>query len=454
MSGSLKDESQEDDLTGAFLISVGAPPNEHDSPRGMGSFAVLPQDCLDNLLFFLSLYDCLSLSCTSLTLMEEINRSELKRRRKRMKQTFAYTCLPEQGNYNLVKASESSDCPPENIFLLPTVRNRVEALCRTLPATYPARTMALQLATEMDRDDEQDLVPLDQEEEEGISQRFRLAFHVQQAFLGLHRYHALLLAQAIRSEPSPWNGVEQEGGRVLTVHLERYIGDVLCAYYLMGHSVSGIVEGGPTERAWMDQILAQASNHDSVSSYRAWIYLHSTLLRTAPFTWEQQRYLGMSFPTSSLASLLDVSQGSLLRPHLPFSCGPRNTNHSKRIKVWDALWSLETLRTTLHDFGRLGPTFRGRDFIQSQTVFPSSCIRVTREFVSMSPDAYSNVSNLSPFLQSWRSGEESVIAWLLFMQKEAGKARPMTVSPPLVTVKCTNREPDERIVAADDHIAI
>lgn len=417
--------------------------NSHTAETvSMGFFSLLPQDCLDNLMSFVSLFDCLKLSRTSLMFMEELNR-ELKKRRKRMKQSYAYSCLPEhEGQYKLLTVADGLKQSSRNTFVLPTVRDRVESLHHALPASHSARPMALDMLNEIDREEREiENAPLEEnndDEEENISERFRVVFQIQQNLIRAHRYHAILLTSAITSNPSPWSGVVQDGGRILTIQLQHYIGDVLCAYYLMGHSISGIVEGGPTESAWIDTLLLEANVNTRVAtnSYHAWIYLHSTLLRIAPFTWEQQKHLGIALPTSAYTSSLDVAKGSLLRPHLPFYCG-RHNNHAKRVQLWEALRNLGSHRTKLNSFGRLGPTFRGRDLIRSQTVFPSGCLGVSRDLFNMNPDEYSNVAELSPFLRSWASSsDESTISWLLFMHIEAGRTRPMTVAPPLVTVKC------------------
>ena len=454
-----QNESRKNNEFSSRVDRVDVPPLDHnyDSRHDirMGSFSVLPQDCLNNFLSFVSLRGCLNLALTSLRFMEEINGSELQRRQRRMNTSFAYSF--DQGNNSnckLIKATDriSKRASLQNIFLLPSGRDRIESLCHALPRSYPNRAMAILLLDGMNEVEQHETSHNDihheiDDQENNITTRFQVAFQIQKSLLRWHRYHAILLSDAIRANPDHWNGApvqQTRENRLLTVPLEQYIGDVLCAYFLMGHSVAGLVEGGPAEHAWMDELLAemQETNQSPAISYRAWIYLHSTLLRTAPFTWEQQSRLGIISPLSSHSSFLDVAQGSLLLPHHPFVHG-RNSknNHTKRIQLWDALRSLQSLRTTLNDFGRLGPTFRGRDLIQSQTVFPSSSIGVAREFMGMSPEEYSNITSFSPFLQSWASGEESVVAWLLFMHQEAGKARPLTVSPPLVTVKSsTNSE--------------
>lgn len=308
--------------------------------------------------------------------------------------------------------------------MLPSVRDRMESLCRALPTNGFHKEEALRIFHEINRpNDEIVVLSFLESAEEGISERFRAAFQSQQMLLRSHRLHASLLSSVISGNPSHSALQHQQHGEdTFIAPLDWYICDVLCASYLISHAEASLVEGGPTESAWMDKILSERQQRaqQAFFCYHAWTYLHSSLLRIAPFTLGQQRQLGIS-------SL--VAEGD--RQHLPFSCGRRN--HVKQVQVWNSLGNLQPLRTTLNDFGRLGPTFRGRDLIQSRTVFAPSCLDVTREFVGMHGD----FSTMSPFLRSWRAGEESVITWLLFMHREAGKARPMTVSPPVVAVKAS-----------------
>lgn len=415
-------------------------------------FSVLPKDCLDKVLSFLTLRECLAIGSTSLTFMGEI-RSDLKRRRNKMTQSFAYTCtwLPPDNTsretkpykHQLVHAKNGE----EDGTLLPTVRDRVESLCRALPrSTHPSSAMAQDLLDEINRDDDDDIGQVNNNNNN--SQTFQDALDVNRNLVRAHRLHANLLSQAIYADP------DTPDPNRLTVTLEQYMSDVLCAFYLMGHSVAGIAEGGPTEAEWMDAILSEIpwvdtdsdrsedgyrsedSNRSEIASvttcYRAWIFLHSTLLRLAPFTQEQQVRLGL-VAALPFGSTFDTG---LLEPYRPF-CGHE---FAKRwLDVKDRLnqrWV--AMRITLNDFGRLGPTFRGRYLIQSQTFFPLCCWSAMYKFLNTEPEEYT--CPRTPFMRLWIKGELPVITWLLFMQEEANKVRPMTVSPPVVTLDCSNSE--------------
>jgi hypothetical protein len=280
------------------------------------------------------------------------------------------------------------------------------------------------------------------------SQTFQDALDMNRNLVRSHRLHANLLSQSIYADPDTPNPNR------LTVTLEQYMSDVLCAFYLMGHSVAGIVEGGPTEAEWMDAVLSEMpwmdresdlsvdsnrsedSDRSKMASvntcYRAWILLHSTLLRLAPFTREQQVRLGLG-PSLPFGSTFDTG---LLEPYRPFR-GHEFARSFLRVKD-HLVQHLVPMRITLNDFGRLGPTFRGRDLIQSQTFFPLCCWLAMLQFLYTAPEAYTCPRTL--FMRLWIGGELPVITWLLFMQEEANKVRPMTVSPPVVTLDCSNRE--------------
>jgi hypothetical protein len=232
-------------------------------------------------------------------------------------------------------------------------------------------------------------------------------------------------------------------GHVLSVELRRYIGDVLCAFYLMGHSAAHIIEGGPTEEDWIGIIQSEipclveggddAQGFTAVGAaastwYRCWIFVHSTLLRTAPFTWGQQVRLRIA------KGVIDVPGDLRLRQHRPFA-GFDKTRFMRRLAL---LTNFESLKVNFIDFGPLGPTFRGRDLIQSHTVFPSSALGVAICFSDWSQADYdeSYIDGSPPaFLHSWSAGQDSIIQWLLLLHTESTRSRPITVAPHLVTIR-------------------
>lgn len=437
-------------MSPVFKEEVGRQKSDVDSSRPddvvqndkATSFSVLPQDCLDKMLSFLTLRECLTIGSTSLTFMVEI-RSDLKRRRNKMTQSFAYTGTwlsydtPAQSytlyRHKLVHANGEST----EDTLLPTVRDRVESLCLALPRSHPSSAMARELLDEINRDD----IGL-----QVNSETFQDALDMNTNLVRSHRLHANLLSQAIYANPYT------PDPNSLTVTLEQFMSDVLCAYYLMGHSVAGIAEGGPTEAEWMDVVLSYPwldSDSDllvdsnlseerceiaSVNHcYRGWIFLHSTFLRLAPFTREQQVRLGL-VSALPFGSTFDTG---ILEPYRPF-CGHEFARRWFEVKFHINQYWVE-MRITLSDFGRLGPTFLGRDSIQSYTDSPLSFWKGVFTFLSTKPEEYSCPRTDSQ--RSWIGGENAQVMFtrLLLMQEEANKVRPMMVSPPVVSLDLYTR---------------
>jgi hypothetical protein len=193
--------------------------------------------------------------------------------------------------------------------------------------------------------------------------------------------------------------------------------DVICAFYLMGPVVAGIVEGCPSERAWLDSILSvdvreNGPCNNGNATYHAWVYLFSMMIRLSPLSLEELLVLG-SLPTGS------TGDSDLF--HLPF-CGQEFL-----IRNWQLqqnLFHRAPIRMTVHDFGILGPTFRGRDRILSRDFMPLDLTFWMFEIVTR---------NTTDLMTS------HAVHFLLYMNEEAKKVRPMTVSPPVVTFDCTPR---------------
>eukprot|EP00540_Astrosyne_radiata_P023049 CAMPEP_0116833160 /NCGR_PEP_ID=MMETSP0418-20121206/6284_1 /TAXON_ID=1158023 /ORGANISM="Astrosyne radiata, Strain 13vi08-1A" /LENGTH=278 /DNA_ID=CAMNT_0004462583 /DNA_START=254 /DNA_END=1090 /DNA_ORIENTATION=- len=272
-----------------------------------------------------------------------------------------------------------------------------------------------------------------------------------------HKLHATILSNAMHSHPAHSNEGsvtaprQEDSLKALSVPLDRYVGDVLCIYYLIGHSVANMIEGGPDEEAWIDSIVdhMECTDEDLTSCdmdtitptnvgvsawYRAWVFLHCTLLRVAPFTPEQQRSLGILQNSGQEETAAKAGPLAYQFPPKPF----RGCNKSMLMRGISRITNFEPLHVTYNDFGRLGPTYRGRDLMQTQTLFPVSAVGVAIAFESMSPYAYYGSDfNLGRFLHSWVRGEDSVIQWLLALHSESGRSKPMTVAPPSVTIRCS-----------------
>jgi hypothetical protein len=286
---------------------------------------------------------------------------------------------------------------------------------------------------------------------------FRSCFFQLQNLTKAHRLHASLLSRCtITSNPTPCHpGFYTTTSRVsnssrLTVLLEHYIGDTLCAYYLMGHSIAGLVEGGPTHREWTKALftqLQQQNNQQSINAvawYQLCVYFHSALLRTFPFSPSQQAELGLS--VCGIRGATVPEKLTYIHPHYPYmgtgtSVVAETTELVQAFSGFTLTTPRATHRTTLNHFGPLGPDFRGRDRVQSNVMDPGFLVYRLQHPSFVIPSTWFLVEQKqhlildSPAFHSWFTAEDNVIQWMLELKQECGKTRPMTVVPPLVTIE-------------------
>ena len=155
------------------------------------------------------------------------------------------------------------------------------------------------------------------------------------------------------------------------------LGDVYIATVLMGNISAGIVEG-LSERKWVDSIFCEndlnhytnnnsihPSTYRAMAWYQAWIYLHSTLLRSIALTADERTQLGLSENGTTFtkrASPLrdtDYSDNTVrFFPPAPF----RGVFTSRTFMRMHRKLKTDDGRLTVlfRDFAALGPTFRGR----------------------------------------------------------------------------------------------
>ena len=416
--------------------------------------AELPLDCLDVVLSFAGFKAILVLGSTSVLFFRQVQ-TELKRRKDRFHQTFYFTDQhdPRVYLYRSTKCAPGEYLSRSRIFLLPTVRDRIDSLAEVLPSSYPSYAKVIALRGFIRQSIKPDAVS-------GHDCCFSQLMSNHRQLILCHRLHSEILAEAIFAVPDNierrLSGVQSGVEAVLNVSLERYIGDVMCAFYLMGHTVSQIVEGGPGESTWVRRIYSElnmsASDRDEVDPsegettagpvcsytwYRTWVFLHSSLLRIAPTSWDQQKRLGIASPTpeiSSSTASIDVARGSLLSPPRPFA------GEGSKLALIGALSRIShssPLRVTYNSFGRLGPIFRGRDLIQSHVIQLRNVVNLYHTFDLLAPEEYSRgpVSGMPPFLRAWAADEHEISISLLELHGQSRKARPMTVLPPLVTFR-------------------
>jgi hypothetical protein len=415
----------------------------------------VPSDCLDAILAFLPLKSVVLLGSTSSEFLSDIQ-PDLRRRRLCFTQTFCYDSLssetPVKAHTLASVRGGSSGANVVDIHLLPTVRDRIDSLWHMIPPSHPCSSQVKAL-----KDAISTILPRENgvtgsssiDEQQPADVESLLKEH--RSNTQCHKLHASVLNEVINCEPVVSSSTDEEGN--LSVTLERYIGDILCVFFLMGHSASGIVEASPAEATWMDDIvndlhvaadelsddpIAGGIKHTSpvkpTSWYRAWIFVHSSLLRVAPFTWNHQMRLGIASPISSSPASLDVAEGSLLRPHAPFT----GCSKIAMMRTLSRMSDFSPIRARFNDFARLGVrSFRGRDSIESVTCYPVSVVGTAICFEQLPHEEYCRpgpASNFRPFLREWVQEQDSVIQFLLQLHVQSRRNRPMTVLPPRITL--------------------
>merc|ERR1711879_491432 len=187
--------------------------------------------------------------------------------------------------------------------------------------------------------------------------------------------------------------------KVLTVALLRYVGDVLCLSFLEPNC--GLVEGGPSLFRWICHLSLELNRKVILPAstwYRTWVLLHSSLLRLLPSS-IQIALFGTTIPPFSSSAILRRLKliAATVRDYYE-ACAPR---------------------FAFFEFGSLGPTFRGRDRVQSFGVVPGTICSIIIELIN------SDDINEEVLMRS--------LDWLVTIHRESGKVRPMTVRSPVVT---------------------
>jgi hypothetical protein len=197
--------------------------------------------------------------------------------------------------------------------------------------------------------------------------------------------------------------------------------DVFCAFYLMGPVVAGIVEGCPSEGVWLDSILsvdmrANGPSNNVNTTYQAWVYLFSTLIRLAPLSLERRLVLDRNI--SDRDSYLHVFC-------LPF-CGQEFLKRHYQVRQ-NLYHRAPICMRTVHDSEIVDPIFDRRDIrpfmpLDHRSFMPLELCRIMFE--------------LAKNITMRDLTTSSAIKFLLNTNEEAKKVRPMTVSPPVVTFDC------------------
>ena len=483
-----------------------------DADRAPPAINLLSPDCRGHVFCFLGLFDCLRFAETSKTSMEQIIKEVECRRRN---QFLVRPCEPlyvpsddnewdgrlsprecvaqrvDNNNNNNKSYSETTTKKDgiidDHPFLysmtanggetrrscyyeLPSVLERIEGLYRVIPGTHPFNDKLRTLIMDLKKDTASSTI---QNQNQLLKRLSSVTF--------AHRLHASLLSQCTTDlNPVPYHDRgSYENKNSFTVTLERYMGDVLTARCLIGHSYRSLeegyydqseslcamgVEGGPSFRRWIDHLPSYLKT-ESVSArhwYRYWVFFHSSLLRISPFSIDQAEQLKLG-PLSGILEPFNMMDDDIINLNNPDTntnrgrggreyrrwflpsntfayCSSNDVNALKeRIKDFflpdnDQIYPIGNLETTLHDFGPLGP-FRGRDRVTVETMSPSI---IYESFFTCLQNCCERTYTSK--LTNWLDGSDShgMIRWMRFLQDESKRVRPMTVQPPLVTIRMIN----------------
>ena len=490
---------------------------------------LLSPDCRGHVFRFLGLFDCLRFAETSKASLEQVIKEVERRRRNQFLDRPYEEFLPsdyneldlpfsrrqsaqshERNKNSDSKTRENEKTNPHpflsspaaqrgetrrSFYNLPSVLERIEGLYRAIPGTHPFNDDLRNLVADLKKDTI--IVTNSDRNQTSNVMHANLLLQRFASVTYAHRLHASLLSRCtISLNPVPYH---DRGGyddtSSFTVTLERYMGDVLSARCLMGHSYRCLeegfsllretfhtmrVEGGPSFRRWIDHLPASThvsdSNLDQMVSvrhwYKYWVFFHSALLRIAPFSIEQAEKLKLG-PLSGILEPLDLYCDTKTQTGRDNTINSDSTNRNNRdantnnaggqrkyrrwfvpskkyaccsIQDMNALQErmnqlfhpnhrrithIGNLETTLHHFGPLG-RFRGRDRVATETMSPN---KIYESFLlcleNRSKRTYTSK------LVHWLDGldDHGMLRWMIFVQDESRRIRPMTVQPPLVTIR-------------------
>lgn len=308
----------------------------------------LPLDCKAHICSFLSLHSCIfsfGILCSQ-TLVDIL--PDLTRRRNQFFQSLQNGISPTNSINN--KSSHSKNCNsstnvkhssyPDHVFPS-TPRERISCLHRSLPQMHPLRHIVYKLHLELSSENSSSLHN-GQSEKKSTNTTFSklesILVRINQT-LYAHKLHSFLLSSAVtifsdelislfRFEnlfsASPSKTAHSKpiicSRYDVSTTLDRYIGDVMVATMLLPHM--DLIDGGILQH-YHDKKLhnfnhPRQNNHsktinteihwirltltflrlDPLSAehwYRAWILIHSSLLRMMPMDADQSLRLGIKF---------------------------------------------------------------------------------------------------------------------------------------------------------------
>lgn len=472
--------------------------SKKDAPSSSSPLMRSDEGSTSTVLQFLPLRDCLTFACVSRECLEKVL-PELSRRRRIQFLTRHREEPPHEDGWLALRPEEDgalADGDAAAAFggngnnddegarsstfrgcQILSVRERVDHLCGVVPATHPLHDDIERLAADFRCVD-----PLRQGDPtvtggEGVGtsssndDAATTGRRVAQlrAVTAAHRLHASLSGRCtIRLDPRDIRADDRRPDPArLTVTLEQYMGDVLSACHLSAHSLACLVEGGPPYSGWIEHLDSFPRYRTSLQWYHLWVYHHSTMLRSMPYTAQQARLLGLAPLTGYMFSPPPLQQDGGSEewwvPPLCFSTTeylradrtrlPKKQG-SIRSVFFDSDWYADlhggSHETVLSEFGPLGPAFRGRDRLTQIVMRPFDVARHMTKMTQLSPPrallthgevqegcVVVDLSVQPTWIETWIQGDHPIIRWMMRLQDELVKTRPMTVAPPLVVIQST-----------------
>ena len=275
---------------------------------------------------------------------------DLNRRRNRLSARHVWT-ETQSGSSNLI-GKWNGERLEADMFVLPSVLKRLQCLKKFLSLTsHPLYEMVSNLIVSFRGEVSKKRFRSD----EWSDVSFELIFADLKTLTHPFCLHYQMLKRALFSNPP----LKTSNGEY-AIPLSRYLGDVLAATILLGHEAAGFMEGGKRqELKWILRAFAilqgQSARKDrALENYRRWVYLHSTVLRTAPLSGKQMMHMGLVnedilndlYPPEINEE--DKAEWLICQPQ-PCKCNRKFIRFNE-----------DPLQIKIHEFGPLGPAYRGR----------------------------------------------------------------------------------------------
>jgi hypothetical protein len=368
---------------------------------------ILSAECQRSICAFLPLRDVLMFGLSSKEIWDQVVLPDLCRRRKKMVEAFCIVPVSDGGSFRLALAG-CADTNASTSFRIPAVRDQIRNLSRVVPSTHF-------LCDDIHRlhDSLLEMVAIDD-----CSRRknFHELFAWHCRVMREMKLHSHILSSVFRLLTKSTQRAACGG---TTVQLDHYIGDVLIVAHLFNHSFLKLAEGSNVIQVKRrpKTTLTSLEALKSSCSYHALISAHADILRKHPWT------------TATLAQreIIKIKDQSIVSSFLN---GDPITYHCDCNAIVDP--ALTSITFVVDRFGPLGPTFRGRDVVQTSTINYRDIVH-----------HHHALCELPPGLPEWWQDDEylvhrvlttsrRVIDWILLLHSVSQKTRPLSTRAPCI----------------------